>query len=419
MPSLRLPSQDVAGFFRLAVWSATLCLGPSIFAADIFDYQGPFTKAHGGSGVIMSRGGASTLHNPANIWTDQQPDFYVDFSPSRLSYEFTPPDPEFSPGGLTVPAPFLSIGGSIKSPSSPVGVGVFFAPTGAGNANRLNDFPVNVGGQLQQADLEDRSAGFKTGFALAFRLNRSLSLGLSALYDFSDSTSRVFVNDDEFLKLINRGRSIRALFGVRYHLAGVGSFALTYQPEKKLHYDLKAKALGSDSVQVYQREFRPTVYGLGFHLSQIAGFEPFFQYTHERWVSATFIAQSPTQILDGDLPVEFLNTNNFVFGTRYRLTQDKHLIGSFSMFQKNKGDGLADEDGTVLMQGRSLQDFEALDRTHITLAYEMSSKQSDWLFYGSYIQASALSAEGTPSAGFYDLNIIMIGLGYVKKLKPF
>jgi hypothetical protein len=67
------------------------------------------------------------------------------------------------------------------------------------------------------------------------------------------------------------------------------------------------------------------------------------------------------------------------------------------------------------MQGRGAQDFEALDRTHYTAGLELNTKPADWLLYGSYIRGTAESPEDTPSAGFYQMTALMVGLGYVSK----
>ena len=74
-----------------------------------------------------------------------------------------------------------------------------------------------------------------------------------------------------------------------------------------------------------------------------------------------------------------------------------------------------DPAGQVAMQGRGAQDFEALDRTHLTAGLELNTKPADWLIYSSYIHGTAESPENTPSAGFYEMTALMVGLGYVSK----
>ncbi|MFW7379909.1 MAG: hypothetical protein ACOH5I_13940 [Oligoflexus sp.] len=387
-------------------------------SADIFELQGSYTKAHGGAGVIMSGSGTATLHNPANLWANSDSDYYVDFSPSKLDYQFTPPDPELPQGQISVPvAPFLSFGGSFKASNSPLAIGYYLAPTGIGTTTKVDDFPASVNGQFQVASIESSAGGFKTGIGLAYKVMPSLCLGLSVLYDYSDNSTKIFLRDAEFLNLVTRGRSIRTGLGARYEWSGFGSFALSFQPEKQLHYSLKAKVAGATPVQVFQKDFRPRSLGLGFRSEPIGRFEPYGQYTNERWVSATFIARSPTQAINGEIPVEYLNTHNFVVGSRFRMMPRRNLVASYSSFQKNKGNGLFAADGsTVLMQGRGAQDFEALDRFHVTVGYESLGRSSDWLYYGAYIRGTATAEPDTPAAGFYELTILMLGFGYVGKL---
>lgn len=386
-------------------------------AADIFEYVGPYSKAHGGAGVIMSDSGAATLHNPANIMRHSKSDYFIDLSPSKLDYQFTSNDPLLKPGNISIPVvPLMSVGGSFKAKNIPLSVGYLLAPTGIGSTTKVKDFPISVNGQYQLAALESSSGGFKTGIGIASPITSHFNLGLSLIYDYTDNLTRVSLQGSEFLSLLTRGRSVRTVFGARYQWTGIGSLALSYQPEKKHHYSLRAKALGSDAVRIYQNEYKPTIYGLGFHSRRIGKLEPFAQYSHERWVAATFDARSPTQAVNGAIPVEYLNTHNIILGTRYSLHANKNLIASYSQFQKNKGDGLSNPDGTVAMQGRGPQDFEALDRYHLTMAYENIRKSSNLLLYGTFIRASAASAEQAPSAGYYELTILMLGLSYVGKI---
>lgn len=392
-------------------------LAPSVVRAnDIFDYQGAYTHTSGGAGVIMGRGGESILHNPANLWATPTSDTYVDFAPTNLKYSVTTPSPDVKPGTIAVPVlPLTSVGGTYKGQTGPLSFGYMFIPTGFGTRVKVEDFPISLSGQYQSATINSVQKGFKAGIGSAYKVLPNLCLGFSILNAYASSNTKIAANGQELLELQNASSSLHLAFGVRYEIAAIAKVAAIFRPATDMHYTLKLRALGSDMQSFYRRDYRPTLYGVGVHSRPLARFEPYFQYSYERWIPATLYAQSPTQAINGPTPVEYLNTHSYVLGTRYSLEAHRHLSFAYSHFSKNKGAGVMDPSGQVAMQGRGAQDFEALDRTHLTTGLELNTKRSDWLVYGSYIHGTAASPENTPSAGFYELTALMVGLGYVSK----
>jgi hypothetical protein len=392
------------------------CGSPLALANDIFDYQGPYTHASGGAGVIMSRSGAAILHNPANLWASPTSDNYVDIAPTNLKYEVTTPSPTVKPGAINVPIlPLTSIGGSYKNQTGPLSFGYMLVPTGIGSSVKVEDFPVSVNGQYQSANIDSTQKGFRFGIGSAYKVLPNLCLGFSILNNTSSNNTKISVGGQDFLELQNSSSSLHLALGTRYEMGSVGTLGLIFRPATDMHYTLKIKALGSDTQSFYRRDYRPTLYGAGFHSKPLGRFEPYVQYSYERWTPATMYAQAPTQAVNGVLPVEYLNTHSYVLGSRYSLQARRHLSFAYSHYTKNKGAGIMDASGQVLMQGRGAQDFEALDRTHYTAGLEWNTKPADWLIYGSYIHGTAESPENTPSAGFYELTALMVGLGYVSK----
>jgi hypothetical protein len=364
----------------------------------------------------MSRSGASILHNPANLWVNPTSDYYVGFAPTNLKYEVTPPSPDIKPGTINVPVlPLMSVGGSIKGQTGPLSFGYMFVPTGFGTNVKVEDFPISIDGDYQTATINSRQKGFRFGIGSAYKPMSNLCIGFSIMNYFSSNITKISLDGEEFLELQNSSSSLHLALGVRYELGSFATVAGIFRPSTDLHYTLKLRAVDSDSQSFYRRDYRPTLYGIGVHSKPLGRFEPFAQYSYERWTPATSYAQSATQAVSGTLPVEYLNTHSFVLGSRYTLHKQRHLSFAYSHFTKNKGSGVIDPSGKVVMQGRSAQDFEALDRTHLTAGLELNSNAADWLIYGSYISGSASSPENTPSAGFYELTALMLGLGYVSK----
>ncbi len=385
-------------------------------ANDIFDYQGPYTHASGGAGVIMSRSGGAILHNPANLWATPGSDAYVDFAPTNLKYQVTTPNPNIKPGTISVPVlPLTSVGGSVKGHTGPLSFGYMFVPTGVGSNVKVEDFPIAVNGQYQTATINSAQKGFRFGVGSAYKVRSNLCLGFSIMNNFSSNNTKISVGGQDFLELQNKSSSLHLAFGARYELGSLATLGAIFRPSTDMHYTLKLRALGSDTQSFYRRDYRPTLYGVGVHSKPLGRFEPYAQYSYERWTPATFYAQAPTQAVSGTAPVEYLNTHSYILGSRYALHANRHLSFAYSHFTKNKGSGVMDPSGQVAMQGRGAQDFEALDRTHYTAGLEINTKPADWLVYSSYIHGTAASPENTPSAGFYEMTALMVGLGYVSK----
>jgi hypothetical protein len=340
----------------------------------------------------------------------------VDFAPTNLKYKVTTPSPNIKPGTISVPVlPLTSVGGSVKGNTGPLSFGYMFVPTGVGSNVKVEDFPIAVNGQYQTATINSAQKGFRFGIGSAYKVMPNLCLGFSIMNQFSSNSTKISVGGQDFLELENKSSSLHLALGVRYEIASIATLGFIFRPSTDMHYTLKLKALGSDTQSFYRRDYRPTLYGAGVHSKPLGRFEPYLQYSYERWTPATFYAQAPTQAVSGTAPVEYLNTHSYIIGSRYALHAKRHLSFAYSHFTKNKGSGIMDPSGQVAMQGRGAQDFEALDRTHLTAGLELNTKPADWLIYSSYIHGTAESPENTPSAGFYEMTALMVGLGYVSK----
>ncbi len=395
---------------------AMTCLSTPLAAADLFEYQGPYSRANGGAGIILGQSGSAVLDNPANLSLSPSSDNYFDIAPTRLVYQVTTPSPTTKPGQIVVPVlPLTSVGGSYKKADDPFSFGYIFIPTGFGRAVEVKGFPVAIGGQTQSVDIRALQKGFKLGFGASYKANDRLVFGLSMINNSSGSDTSITSNGQELLNISFSLSSLHLNFGMNYDWNGMARIALSYRPSVDMHYNLKLQALGSDTQSFYRRDYRPSIYGIGGLLNSNGQFQTFGQYAYEKWVPATTYAQAPTQAVSGTAPIEYLNTHSFVVGARYVLPSQNKLSFAFSSFSKNKGAGIKDANGNVLMQGRGAQDFEALDRRHYTFGYEKRNPSSDLLFYGSYIRATALSAEDTPTAGFYELTAYLLGIGYVAR----
>jgi opacity protein-like surface antigen len=412
----RLKASFTKKFRGTLIGLTFVCSAHKARANDIFDYQGAYTHASGGAGVTMSRSGEAILHNPANLWASPTSDAYVDFAPTNLKYQVTTPSPNIKPGTINVPVlPLTSVGGSVKGYTGPLSFGYMFVPTGVGSTVKVEDFPIAVNGQYQTATINSTQKGFRFGIGSAYKVMPNLCLGFSIMNQFSSNSTKISVGGQDFLELENKSSSLHLAVGVRYEIASIATLGFIFRPSTDMHYTLKLKALGSDTQSFYRRDYRPTLYGAGVHSKPLGRFEPYLQYSYERWTPATFYAQAPTQAVSGTAPVEYLNTHSYVIGSRYALHASRHLSFAYSHFTKNKGSGIMDPSGQVAMQGRGAQDFEALDRTHLTAGLELNTKPADWLIYSSYIHGTAESPENTPSAGFYEMTALMVGLGYVSK----
>ena len=402
-----------AGWRLLSSCGILLATQTSLWANDIFEYQGPQTRAYGGAGVIMGSGGESVLANPANLMARAQSDLYVDLSLLRLDYKITNPDPTIKPSRIVLPVlPLPSLGGSWHK--SKWSLGFMFLPTGIGSKNKVKDFNLEMDGVNQTVDIDASQKGFKVGLGLAHQLTSQFSLGISVIYDQFATESTIKLTQTDAIATRTDAKFWRPVVGLRYLWSSLGTLAMSYQFKKEYAYALEVDAFAEETQKFERHNYRPTVYSLGALTRSMRSISFFGQYSYEVWVPATFTAQSPNQALAGDTDVEFLNTHNYILGLRYRSARASHVAFSFSKFGKNKGPGLLSESGKVLLSGRGPQDFESLDRYHLTLSHGKTSKSSTWTGYGSFIRATALNPENTPNAGFYEMTIYLAGVSYAR-----
>ena len=403
--------------FRAFAWACTLSplLTPSIaIAYDIFDYQGGSAKVFGGAGITEGRGSDAILYNPANLTLSRGLEYHIDFAPSNLQYKFTPAEPGYGTGDVNIPfVPLVSGGVALKQKKSPLAFGLIFVPTGVGTETEVKDFPVSTAGVLQVADVKSTRKAYKLGFGLAYRINGSYSVGMSFVYSLLDSTSSVVLNGEPFLSVSNKHSFIIPRLGFRYRKKGLFTLGIEIQPQVKSWYSLSADVTGANSVNTYRQTYRPRVYGIGAKTAFNGPYQLFAQYRYENWVDGTFASIDPTQALTGDAPTEFLNAHSYILGGTQRIEGLGTGIASFSFFGPNKGQGVYDENGEVAFYGRGAQDFESLKRYHITAGLNRHYKKGSDRYYVSYIRGTGLSEENSPSAGFYELTIYMLGYGKV------
>lgn len=398
---------------RIALFLALGSPAEIALSFDIFDFQGAMTKLYGGAGITESRGGESLFYNPANLYKSQGLEYGVDIAPSSLSYKYTPPDPTVGTGNISAPlVPFVSAGIGTREKSSDLSFGFIFVPTGANTKTEIKEFPISLGGgTYQKADLENVRNAFKVGVGWAYTAKENLHFGASIVHDYIKSSSKIFLDGQEFLTIANENKLLLLRLGSTYHKKGLASFGFEIQPNVKSWYSLSAISGGSSEVKTFRQIYRPQVYGLGVKSDLPVSTQVFFQYRREDWVKGTYVDQNPTQTVLNEAPVEFLNAHSYVLGFEYTSSKANQFIGSFSFFGPNKGAGIAADDGSVMFNGRGIQDFESLKRYHITGGLSRKIKKNRSTYYGSYIRGTAASGEDTPSAGYYELTILMLGYG--------
>jgi len=383
-----------------------------LWANDIFEYHGPFNRAYGGAGIAMGRGGEAVLLNPANLWTNWTSDAYVDGGLLNLKYTLTPSDPNFSPGRVNIPVlPLPSAGGSLKL--SNVAVGAMVLPTGIGSKSEVKDLPLFTGGQFQKVSAVSAQKGFKVGLGAAYKVTSRFYVGLSAVHDRYSSESTIALTETDTIKSKYKWQYTRPIVGMRYRMRNLGTLAFSYQQGKQYPYDLEIQAFSEPPQIVNLINYRAEVYGIGMVTKAVARFGFFGQYTYEKWLKAREFAKTPNQALTSSAPVEFRSTDNFVVGTRYRLTRKGLLSFAYSYYGGNKGPGALDENGEIILSGRGPQDFEALSRDQYTLSFESIGKSSNQLFYLTSIEGVGLNPEGAPNPYLYNLKIILAGYALV------
>lgn len=396
-------------------WQAAI--SPIANAHDLFEYQGGYNRSTGGAGTIMSQGGESVFFNPANLWRDNilSHGVGVDLGLTNLQYSITTPEVDIVPGKISIPIlPLPSIHG--HTGFSILKFGLFAFPTGVGSTVKVEQLPVELEGQYLNLDVESQQFGYKLGLGVGVALGSQWSIGVSLINDVQRAKNTVFIDENSRLNTEFESSFVRPIFGIRWDIDRIANLAFSFQADKRYSYKLKRQLNDGDIEEAEAENYKPRVFSLGASSKLRNGFQPYVQYNREIWIPATEFAQTPTQAAansgENRPQVEFLDTNNIVLGFDLKLSRVNSIGLAYSYFSPNKGPGLVGPDGEVAFVGVGPQDFEGLQREHVTVSFKNKGRKSHLLFYGTYVNGNALNPEGTPNAAFYELDVYMLGMSY-------
>lgn len=385
-------------------------------AADFFMYQGAETRASGGAGSIASRGGTAALHNPANLTTSKKMTYDIDVGLANIDFALIPPADQAAPGKIDVPlAPFYSLGAShsLSLFKKKFYLGYFFIPVGfpgVSTSNKSVPSPNPVNNQYVTVDTEVETFTYRLGSGIAYRLTKQIDIGASIQF-VSEDFSTIATNES-FIGPQNISYSstyMQYLFGANYRFKHAKVY-FTYQYLSTPMYQLNID-LGGGGTSREVQDYRPTIYTLGVKY-RYKQYIPFAQLSREEWGAGTENGQPPLSAISGILPTEFQTTNNLVFGLKYKLKKSTYATASFAILPSNKGSGVVDDNGNVVLVGYRPEDFQGLDRQNLSLGYEFKySKKRRITSHFNYMTGEKSSPINTPSAGDYKLRIIMIGAG--------
>ena len=116
-----------------------------------------------------------------------------------------------------------------------------------------------------------------------------------------------------------------------------------------------------------------------------------------------------------------LGLKEFLIAALYMTAIDSNLAEAADIFEYQGSShratgGAVDENGEVAFAGISAQDFEALSRRHMTLSFLKQLKSGVLRFYGTHIYGATVAPEDSPSAGFYEIEVYLLGASY--KISP-
>ena len=398
-----------------SILTALSCTG-ALHAADIYLYQGPYTRASSGAYLTESRSGEAAIFNAANL-TATQSSFYGDLGLAHWNYSITPKDNPDNKGAMQSPAlPLASLGGTLR-PSRSFAFGAAFIPLGApGMKTQIKQMPTYIGGTLSQVDTVVEQTSFKFALGGGFKASNAFRAGLGVIMHYDNRKISVLSETTGEPAMVNTQKStyFTPRLGFSGRLASRLNWAFVYQPSVVSKYNITTTMTSGQSSAADGREYHAESYEVGGSLNLFHGITPYGQFVREQWVKGTFQSTSPTDRMNGyDGPTDFLDTNNFVVGVKIATKKHQALYLGFASYQGNKGNGLKDTDGSTLFAGAGPGDFDALGRLHYTIGYKMMIKKSTLLTYFSYISAVKLTTSDSPAPGYYDLKVLLLGGGYV------
>ena len=308
----------------------------------------------------------------------------------------------------------MSFGGSYRPEGSNFSFAYIAIPLGGGGVSTKNSgIPAKnlINNDFITVDATAEKDAHRIGLGASWQGHQKIKLGFSAIY-YQDNLATVASNEDfsSDQKISYEMTYNEYLFGLKYQASDNVFLSGTYQPSVIPRYKLKID-IGQGEQVSDGFDYRPTKFGLGLRVNLNKYLTTFIQYTRELWEEGTVKGRPPLASILGVVPVEFLNTSNVVMGFRYQDDTKNRYFFAFSHFPANKGEGLSDENGDVVLTGFSADDFEGLNRQHLAFGYQRKLKSRLLTAYLNYISAQNKGTLGSPGEGEYKLRVILLGSG--------
>lgn len=392
----------------------SLCCPWPIKAADLFQFQGPYTRASGGAGLLESQGAAASLHNPANL-SKLPSHTYFDLGLTHLKYQFAARGRRTDSGTLKTTVPLLSFGGGLRIGEAWT-LGIALVPLGLkGQEIKTADFPVKIGRSLIVSDVSTQQASYKIAVGLGYDISPSLKLGIGAVYHENDNRTIVYGSnpDNPLFVIKERSQHIVPILGLAGQWKNI-SWAAAYTHPRSVPYSISLKEWGNEQQNATGETYQAGSFGFGLAYQMHPHFNPYGQYVFERWAPGQDRATSGIlKVTEGDKGTDYRNTHNLVLGNKFRLAGRKTLYLSAASFDANKAAGVKDDNGDILYEGVKLRDFEGLARIQATAGMSYRLWERKTTSYLSYMQAAADAPVGSPSEGTYKLHVYMLGSAIV------
>ena len=373
------------------------------------------TKMAAGLGITQSRGAPATVHNPANLSTARGRELYYEVDVTQFDYMYISNQDEHEIARISFLAPPSYVGFASRRPGGRLSWGGMIIPTGMGTKMKLKGVPIQMGTNVDVFDTVMVQSGYQIVLGGSYQPGKTFGLGVSLTHSNESLKVEAAQNGNTILRMSQKGTFSWLLLGARFRLPGNRLRAgLVYRPETLKKYKGTLEQGGQAA------SFKPVGYlpamiaaGVEFRTGRLA----FFAEAHlEQWTGGR--TKKKSGFSSETKGTDYLDTTLMGAGAHYKRSKNHKFTVAASMIGANLGNGLIGEnedgfDQVEVTGGGQFGDFDSIGRTVFAGGWHYLRKDNEFRVLLSWLKGNALVPDESPGAGYYQLNILVAGIGGV------
>jgi hypothetical protein len=401
---------------RRMPWTKTIVVASCVTATAVCQAAplfpaGTESKAAGLESSLRSEGPPAVLYNPANLSLTGKGRSEPYAELGLINVQYTYEHPEFDPVTIAVTSPTATLGYSAKPLTRLTVSGVVF-PSKTGKTE-IPGLPRKVGSAVTAVDVTSEDQVIDVALGAAYKLAKSVSLGLSLVHTIESHTlhAALIGSESDLVETSYRNQFTRPVLGARFGLGPLVELSLAVKPALEKTYEGEHSAASQDGEsgpKVVDFEPETVAIGVGTRFRRATlGVEAI----HERWSKGRGIVRNAVTADEPD--ADLSDVTQLGLNASYRLAQGAELSAGYARIPTPWGDGR--DDGLVdhHVYGVDFGQLNGVDRQVVSLGGSLKLRGYDTSLAIYRAQGERVVADGGDNVGYYSIGVTSVS-GAVK-----